>query len=36
LQRRLDGKSGESGGSLSGKALERFDEKLKSGLQNLK
>jgi thymidylate synthase (FAD) len=32
LKRRLDGKSGESSG-LSGKELERFEEKLKSGRQ---
>jgi len=32
LKRRLEGKSGESGG-LSGKELERFEEKLKSGRQ---
>jgi len=31
IKRRLDGKGGESG--LSGKELERFEEKLKSGRQ---
>jgi hypothetical protein len=33
LKRRLEGKSGENGGGLSGKDMERFEEKLKNGLQ---
>jgi thymidylate synthase (FAD) len=33
LKRRLEGKSGDNGG-LSGKDLERFEEKLKNGLQS--
>jgi thymidylate synthase (FAD) len=33
LQRRLDGKSGENGSGLSGKDLERFEEKLKNHRQ---